>query len=103
MARIHNSGDDMTVTARHRHMLLVADRTRKIDVIAAIVDVVMSEGATAAEVEQAFRDGSAQSYLIANDDKLSIVLGIKEMLAAVGEANMTPDQNRQALASLSKE
>jgi hypothetical protein len=83
-------------------MLLVADRTRKIDVIAAIVDVVMSEGATAAEVEQAFRDGSAQSYLIA-DDKLTIVLGMKEMLAAVGEANMTPDQNRQALASISKE
>jgi len=102
MARIHNSGDDVTVTARHRHMLLVADRTRKIDVIAAIVDVVMSEGATAAEVEQAFRDGSAH-YLIANDDKLTIVLGMKEMLAAVGEANMTPDQNRQALASLSKE
>jgi hypothetical protein len=93
----------VTVTARHRHMLLVADRTKDVDVIAGVVDAVMAEGVTAVEVEQAFRDGAAQSYLIASDDDISIVFGIKEMLAAVGEANMTPDQNRQALASLSKE
>jgi hypothetical protein len=84
-------------------MLLVADRTKDVDVIAGVVDSVMAEGATPIEIETAFRDGAAQSYLVADDDDISIVLGMKEMLAAVGEANMTPDQNRQALASLSKE
>jgi hypothetical protein len=84
-------------------MLLVADRTRDVDVIAGVVDSVMAEGVTAIEVETAFRDGAAQSYLIVDSDDVSIVLGMQEMLAAVGEANMTPDQNRQALAALSRE
>jgi hypothetical protein len=83
-------------------MLLVADRTRDVDVIAGVVDAVMAEGVTAIEVETAFRDGAAQSYLIAAGDDVSIVLGMQEMLAATGEANMTPDANRQALATLSE-
>jgi hypothetical protein len=84
-------------------MLLVADRTKDVDVIAGVVDAVMAEGVTAIDVETAFREGSAKSYLIIDGEDVSVVLGMKEMLAAVGEAKMTPDQNRQALVALSKE
>jgi hypothetical protein len=88
----------MTITARHRHMLEVADRTRDVEVISAIVEAVIAEGIKPIEVEEAFRDASAQSYLIA--DPFQIVLGMKEMLAALAEHEITPDENRAALRAL---
>ena len=72
------------ITARQRHMLEVADRTRDVEVISKIVEAVIDEGATPIEVEEAFRDAAAQSYLIA--EPFQIVLGIKEMLDAVKAA-----------------
>jgi hypothetical protein len=78
-------------------MLEVADRTRDIAVIAGIVDVVMAEGVSAFEVEQAFRDAGAQSYLVGHNGKLTIVLGMAEMLAAVAELGITADENRARL------
>ena len=88
----------MTINARQRHMLEVADRTRDVEVIAAIVDTVIVEGATPYEVEEAFRDAAAQSYLIdAGDGKLTIVLGMKEMLDELAEHEITPDENRDRL------
>jgi hypothetical protein len=86
----------VTITARHRHMLEVADRTRDLDVIAGIVDTVHAEDASYFEIEQAFRDAGAQSYLIAGDP-VSIVLGIKEMLDELNEQGGTPDENRARL------
>jgi hypothetical protein len=88
----------VTISARQRHMLEVADRTRDVDVVMSIVDAVLVEGATPIEVEEAFRDASAQSYLIAKP--FSIVLGMKEMLAALAEDKITPDENRAALRAL---
>ena len=88
----------MTITARQRHMLEVADRTRDVDVVTSIVDAVLHEGATPIEVEEAFRDAAAQSYLIAKP--FSIVMGIKGMLDAVNEDGITPDENRAALRAL---
>jgi hypothetical protein len=87
-----------TITARHRHMLEVADRTRDVEVISAIVEAVIAEGVTVIEVEEAFRDCAAQSYLIA--DPFQIVLGMKEMLDAINAAGITPDDNRAALKAL---
>ena len=86
------------ITARQRHMLEVADRTRDVEVISAIVEAVIAEGIKPIEVEEAFRDASAQSYLIA--DPFQIVLGIKEMLDAVNKDGITPDENRAALKAL---
>jgi hypothetical protein len=83
------------ISARHRHMLEVADRTRDVDVIGAIVDGVIEEGVSAFEIEQAFRDCGAQSYLIA--EPFSVVLGIKEMLDVINEQGITPDENRARL------
>lgn len=86
----------MTITARHRHMLEVADRTRDLDVIASIVETAVVEGASYFEIEQAFRDAAAQSYLIAGDPP-TIVLGIHEMLEVIAERGSTPDENRARL------
>ena len=86
------------ITARQRHMLEVADRTRDVEVISKIVEAVIDEGATPIEVEEAFRDCAAQSYLIA--EPFQIVLGIREMLDVVNRDGITPDENRAALKAL---
>jgi len=86
------------ITPRQRHMLEVADRTRDVDVITQIVDATLIEGATPIEVEEAFRDAGCQSYLIAKP--FSVVIGIAEMLDAVNEDGITPDENRAALKAL---
>jgi len=79
-------------------MLEVADRTRDVEVISAIVEAVIAEGIKPIEVEEAFRDCAAKSYLIA--DPFQIVLGMKEMLDALAEHEITPDENRAALRDL---
>jgi len=50
----------MTIDKHHRNMLLVADRTRDLDVIAAVIEVVLTEspGATLLDVELCFRDAA---------------------------------------------
>ena len=50
------------------------------------------------DVEIAFRDAGAHSYLIAGANTFSIVIGMQAMLAAVTAAGMTVKQNRAALA-----
>jgi hypothetical protein len=91
------------ITREHRNMLLVADRTRDVDVIAAIVDHVLTENpdATLLEIEMCLRDGAGHSYLIANGPK--IVIGMPTMLAELATAGITPEQNRAALAAATKE
>ena len=49
------------------------------------------------DVEIAFRDGAAQSYLIAGANTFSIVIGMHEMLMAITAAGMTIKQNRAGL------
>ena len=75
-----------------RRRLLVADRSRDAGV-AAVTEVLAANP----DVEIAFGDASAQSYLIACE-RLSIVFGMQAMLAAVTAAGMTVKQNRAALA-----
>lgn len=93
----------MTINARQRHMLEVADRTRDVEVITAVIDTVLVEGVAPFEVEQAFRDAAAQTYLIAGEDAdtpLTVVLGMREMLDVLADQELTPDQNRAALKAL---
>ena len=67
-------------------------------VTAAITEVLAANpDADLFDVEIAFRDGAAHSYLIAGE-RLSIVFGMQAMLAAVTAAGMTVKQNRAALA-----
>jgi hypothetical protein len=87
------------ITAEHRRMLEVADRTKDVDVIAGIVHSIMIEAPdlTLLDIETALRDAAAQSYLIAGD-KPEIVLGMPAMLATLAAIGVTPEQNRARLS-----
>jgi hypothetical protein len=93
------------ITAEQRHQLEVADRTRDIDVIGVIVDDMLVEHpeVTPMDIETALRDAAAQTYLIAHDGEVSIVLGMPDWLTALEHYGMTPEQNRAALAALAED
>ena len=84
-----------------RRRLLVADRSGDAGVVTAAITEVLAANpyADPFDVEIAFRDARAQSYLIAGTNTFSIVLGMQAMLAAVTAAGMTVKQNRAALAA----
>lgn len=88
------------ITARERHRLLMADRTRDATWIAAVVADVLAKNRDTdlAEIETMFRDAAAHSYVIACQGKFSIAIGMPAMLAAVAAAGMTVAENRAALA-----
>ena len=89
----------MALSVQHRHAVLLADRTGDVGTITTVVTEVLAANpeTTPLDIETAFRDAGAQSYLIAGD-RLSIVLGMPAMLAAVGATGMTATENRAALA-----
>jgi hypothetical protein len=87
------------LTAGQRNMLLVADRTRRAEVVAAVIGDVLDQGlATPLDIELAFRDARAETYLIAGDE-LAIVFGMPAWLAALKAAGVTPEDNRAKLAA----
>ena len=93
------------ITDKQRHMVLVADRTRDLDVIATIIDTLLAENKNLSplDVEAALRDAAAHAYLIAAASKLSVVIGMPAWKSALAELGVTPDENRAALAAFSKE
>ena len=92
------------LTKQHRNMLLVADRTRDLDVIAAVIEVVLTEShATLLDIEIAFRDAACLTYLIANDEAPKIVLHMPAMLQALNELGITPEENRTRLGTTTRE
>jgi hypothetical protein len=93
------------ITAKQRHQLEVADRTRDIDVIGIIVDDMLVEHpeVTPIDIETSLRDAAAQTYLIVNDGEISVVLGMQSWLTTLEQLGVTPDENRAALAALSKD
>jgi len=93
------------ITAKQRHQLEVADRTRDIDVIGIIVDDMLVEHpeVTPLDIETALRDAAARTYLIVNDGEISVVLGMQNWLDTLERHGMTPHQNRAALAAMSGE
>jgi hypothetical protein len=92
------------ITKAHRNMLLVADRTRDLDVIAVVIDHVLAESrATLLDIEMCFRDAAALTYLVANGDHPKIVLQMPAMLKALDELGITPEQNRAALGATTRD
>ena len=91
------------LTKQHRNMLLVADRTRNLDVIAVVIDHVLAEShATLLDVEMAFRDAACLTYLVANGEP-RIVLHMPAMLQALAELDITPEENRTRLGTTTRE
>jgi hypothetical protein len=93
------------ITDEHRRQILVADRTRDVDVLAKIIDSVVAENpdTTPLDVETALRDATGHCYLVAEEDGISIVLGMPAWRDALQAAGMTPEQNRAALAAISED
>lgn len=67
----------MPLSPNQRHKLLMADKTQDADWIAAVVLNVLAANrdATLFEIEMAFRDGAAQSYLIAGPGQFQVITG----------------------------
>ena len=61
--------------------------------------IVPEDTVTLLDIELALRDGGAYSYLIACQGKMvQVVLGMKDWLAALKAAGLSPDANLAALA-----
>lgn len=89
----------MALSLDQRHALVVADRTRDVDVITAAVAEVLAanRSATLLDVEATFREGGSPVYLISGPT-LSVVIGIPAWRAALAAAGLTPEMNQMALA-----
>ena len=90
----------MPISIQHRHALLLADRTHDVGVISTVVTEVLAANpdTNLLEIEQAFRDNAAATYLVAKTEGFEVVLGLLAMLTAVGKAGITSAENRAALA-----
>ena len=86
------------ITAEHRRKLLVADRTGDGKIVAEMVQIVLAAGVTPLEAELALRDGAAHFYLIAGDEKISVVRGMTAWRKTLQRTGRTPEANRAALA-----
>ena len=95
----------MTISHEQRHNLLMAERWRNAEQIAAAIAEVLeaAPNGTMLDAEMTFRAAGAKTYLVANGDRanVKICIGVDEMLAALDGAGRTPAQNRQALAAIS--
>jgi hypothetical protein len=92
----------MPLSVKQRHKLLMTDRTRDAAWIAAVVENLLEAKPTVTlpGIDQVFRDGAAQTYLIAGAE-FSIVLGMPATLA-VAAAGMTIEQNRAFLENVDR-
>ena len=81
----------MPISIQHRHALLLADRTHDVGVISTVVTEVLAANpdTNLLEIEQAFRDNAAATYLVAKTEGFEVVLGLLAMLTAVGKAGIT--------------
>ena len=86
-------------------MILVADRTRDLDVLAAVIDNVLEHSkATLLDIEMVLRDAACHAYLIAgNGHQPQIVLDMPTMLTALAELELTPEENRTRLGTTTRE
>ena len=90
----------MALSLDQHHALLIAERSRDVDVITAIVAKVLAANpnATPLDIEMAFREGGSHVYLIAGSE-LSVAIGAPAWRAELDRAGLSPETNRIALAA----
>jgi hypothetical protein len=90
----------MPLTAHQRRQLLLADRTADGPWIRSVIESVLEANETAnlLDVELAFRDAAAHTYVLAVDDGFEIVRGVLAWREVLRQAKMSPKQNRALLA-----
>ena len=81
------------------HSLLVAERSRDIDLITEAIAAVLvvSPETNLLEVDEVFRDAGSPVYLIAKPE-LTIAIGMPAWRSALDRLGMSPQENRYALA-----
>lgn len=91
----------MPLDLKQKHRLLMAGRTRDAAWITAVIENVLAADPTITldEIEGAFRDAAATTYLVGTADRFEVVIGMPAMLAAIGAAGMTAAENLAALAA----
>jgi hypothetical protein len=91
----------MALSLDQQHALLIAERSRDVDVITSAVDCVLAANpdATPLDIEMAFREGGSPIYLLAGPT-LSVVIGMPAWRAALDRAGLSPETNRTALKAL---
>lgn len=87
------------LTPDQRHTLLMADRSRDGATVRQAIVKVMADNPKASllDIEMAFRDAAAHSYLVAGPDKLMIYGSMPEALKALRDAGIGPGGNWVAL------
>jgi hypothetical protein len=91
------------ITPHQRNALLIADRTREVEVILREIEQVMVDNPflTLLDIEMVFRDAAAATYLVMGEDgELSIVFGMMAWSEAM--ADMLPDNTDRAHSLLSQ-
>ena len=79
-------------------MLLIADRTKDANVIGAVIEDLIERGVSLFDIELTLRAATGNTYLVATDAKISIVIGMPTWVVALAKAGITPEANREALA-----
>jgi hypothetical protein len=90
----------MPLDPKQRHRLLLADRTKDATWVRAAIDHLMAADpdVTLDEIEDVLRAAASTAYLVGTAERFEVVIGFRAWRAALAEAGVTPDQNRQALA-----
>jgi len=91
----------MPLTPDQRRDLLLTERTRDAEVIAAVVNRVLAENPDAdlLEIEMTFRAAGGTAFLVVTADGFDVIIGMKNWVAALDEFGRTPEMNRQLLAA----
>jgi len=92
----------MPLSRQHRHAVLLAERTRDVRTITAVVTEVLAANPETSllDIETALRAAASQTYLVANSTTAAyqIVFGMPAWHAALADADLTVEQNWAALA-----
>jgi len=89
----------MALTADQRHALLLADRTCDVRQITSAVALVLASNPEAdlLEIETAFRDAAAMTYVVATNQGFEVVIGKSAWHSALAEAGLSAGENSAAL------
>jgi hypothetical protein len=90
-------GTVSVITPHQRNALLIADRTREVEVVLREIEQVMVDNpfATLLDIEMVFRDAAANSYLVMSEQgELSVVFGMQAWQQALLE--FKPDEGSRA-------
>ena len=95
----------MPLSPKHRHKLLMADRTRDVGWITAVIQDLLAANPemTLIEIDQELRNAVLQTYLIATPGTAAgfeVVLGTLVFRRRVAAAGITVEQNRAALTRM---